>query len=90
MASSHALRIIKETFRPREEIVINKKKLTIKQTIEAHINTLEPGVYLHAKALWWKLFRYRVARNSVTRALNQLAKEGKVEKIKFTGSRNSE
>lgn len=65
-------------------------KMTIKQTIETHINSLEPGIRLHANELWWTLFRYKIARNSVTRGLGQLAKEGKVKKSNWSRGRNSE
>lgn len=68
----------------------NEKRMTIKQTIEVYINTLEPNTQLHAKSLWWSLFRYKVARGSVTRALSQLAKEGKVEKSEWARGKNSE
>ncbi len=64
--------------------------MTIKQTISDHIDTLEPETRLHAKDLWWTLFRYQVARGSVTRALSQLADEGKVRRSTFMIGRNSE
>ncbi len=71
-------------------VVNDGKAPTIKQTIEAYINSLEPGWHLYALTLHQELFRRRVAKNSVTRALGQLAKEGKVEKVNSTGGRNSE
>ncbi len=69
---------------------VHNKRPTIKQTIEAHVKTLEPGIRLFAHDLWWSLFQYQIARNSVTRALGQLAKEGKVEKSTWSGGRGSE
>lgn len=71
-------------------VVNDEKALTIKQTIEAYINSLEPGWRLFAITLHQELFRRRVARSSVTRALGQLAKEGKVKKSDRMIGRNSE
>jgi hypothetical protein len=55
--------------------------MTIKQVIESHISTLSPGTRLHAKALWWKLFRYEISRGSVTRVLGQLAQEVRLKSL---------
>ncbi len=70
--------------------VVHGECPTIKQTIETHINTLEPGTHLFATDLWQSLFHYQIARNSVTRTLGQLAKEGKIEKSTRSRGRNSE
>jgi hypothetical protein len=63
--------------------------MTIKNKIKNHIISKHPRRIFRAKDLWWDVFRYGVARGSVTKALSELAKEGIVRKSRARGKNSS-